>query len=509
MSNICALFRDACAERLEETFLQLPDGQSLTFGDMEQRVANLAGVLRKLGLAADDRVMAYIPKTPDNLALYLAVLQIGAIFVPLNTAYTARELGYFIEDAEPGLLVCSEDNYAEVSAVIQATECASTPLVRTLGGTTASDESLEGLLGKAETVHDIQGRLEDDLAALMYTSGTTGHPKGAMISHGNMISNAHVLLKAWALQPEDVLIHALPLFHVHGLFVAMHCALLTASRVLFYPRFDAQQIIAGLAEATIMMGVPTFYTRLLSNPDFESFHCQDMRLFISGSAPMTEQVHAAWIERTGHQILERYGMTELGMVTSNPCEGQRIPGTVGYALPGVEVRVADDRGVELPRGEIGTLEVRGPNVFRGYWRKPELTACEFQDDGYFITGDLASMDRDGRVSIVGRGRDLIISGGYNVYPGEIEMLLDELPGVLESAVIGIPHDDLGEAVCAVIVPESRDLTTSSAQAALAGKLARFKQPSHFYFVEELPRTAMGKVQKNLLRERYSGVSGDS
>jgi malonyl-CoA/methylmalonyl-CoA synthetase len=343
----------------------------------------------------------------------------------------------------------------------------------------------------------------DDLAAILYTSGTTGLSKGAMLSHANLASNAQVLHDYWHWQHDDVLLHALPIFHVHGLFVALHCALLGGSRLIFLPRFDADEVIARLPEATVLMGVPTFYTRLLERADFTRELCAGMRLFISGSAPLLADTHREFEARTGHRILERYGMTEAGMITSNPYDGERIAGTVGFALPGVSARVADDQGAERPRGEAGVLEIQGPNVFQGYWQMPEKSAEEFRPDGWFITGDIAVMADDGRVSIVGRAKDLIISGGFNVYPKEIESQIDELPGVRESAVIGVPHADFGEGVVAVVVADgSSGLTEQSVVEALKDRLARFKQPKRVYIVDELPRNTMGKVQKNVLRDVY-------
>ena len=359
------------------------------------------------------------------------------------------------------------------------------------------------VLPESQMVADVDG---DDLAAILYTSGTTGRSKGAMLSHANLASNAQVLYETWQWQTDDVLLHALPIFHVHGLFVALHCALLGGSRVIFLPRFDVDQMIARLPEVTVMMGVPTFYTRLLERTDFDRELCAGMRLFISGSAPLLAETHRAFEARTGHRILERYGMTEAGMITSNPYVGDRIAGTVGFPLAGVQARVADGEGRELPRGEAGVLEISGPNVFRGYWKMPEKTAEEFRPDGWFITGDIAVMAEDGRVTIVGRAKDLIISGGFNVYPKEIELKLDELPGVKESAVIGVPHPDFGEGVTAVVVADgSHAVSERSIIAALKDGLARFKQPKRVFIVEELPRNTMGKVQKNVLRENYRDI----
>ncbi|MDH3640661.1 MAG: AMP-binding protein, partial [Gammaproteobacteria bacterium] len=344
-----------------------------------------------------------------------------------------------------------------------------------------------------------------DIAAILYTSGTTGRSKGAMLTQQNLLSNALTLLDYWGWQDDDVLLHALPIFHVHGLFVALHCAFLSGTPVLFLPGFNADAVLASLPHATVMMGVPTFYSRLLEHPEFDAEVCGNMRLFISGSAPLTEQTFRAWEERTGLKILERYGMSETAMITSNPLIGERVAGTVGFALPGIETRIADEAGRALPAEEVGIIEVRGPNVFKGYWQMPDKTAEEFRDDGFFVTGDMGRMDSEGRISIVGRAKDLVISGGYNVYPKEVEKLIDEIPGVVESAVIGVPHPDFGEGVVAVVVPAADEVSEADVGAALDGKLARFKQPKRVMNVAELPRNAMGKVQKNDLRQRFESL----
>ena len=352
---------------------------------------------------------------------------------------------------------------------------------------------------------EVAERKGDDLAALVYTSGTTGRSKGAMLTHHNIRSNAEALRQCWGWRDDDVLLHALPLFHVHGLFIALHCALLGGTPTIFLPRFDVRTVKRYLPESTVMMGVPTFYTRLLQDADFNRSHCRGVRVFISGSAPLTEATFDAWQARTGHRILERYGMSETIINTSNPLHGERVAGTVGFALPGVEVRVAGETGEPLPPGEVGGIEVRGENVFKGYWRQPDKTAEEFRPDGYFITGDLGVMDAEGRLSIVGRARDLVISGGYNVYPKEVEALIDELDEVDESAVIGVPHPDFGEGVVAVVVPSGNPVSTEQVIAPLKDRLARFKQPKHVVNVQTLPRNSMGKVQKNRLREEYEGL----
>jgi malonyl-CoA/methylmalonyl-CoA synthetase len=454
--------------------------------------------LQSLGVQPGDRVVAQVEKSTEAVVLYLACLRAGAIYIPLHTAYTASELAYFLGDAEPQLFVCQPallDSLAAVSHDV------GTPHTLTLGP--HGDGSLLHGWDGLDRDPAVVARTSTDLAAILYTSGTTGHPKGAMLSHGNLQSNAEALHDYWHWDDaDDVLLHALPIFHVHGLFVALHCALLGGSPVHFLPRFDAAQVIEKLPHSTVLMGVPTFYTRLLDTPSLSAEACRNMRLFIAGSAPLLAQTHRIFEARTGHRILERYGMTETGMITSNPYDGERRAGTVGYALPGVTVRVADDQGRLLAHGETGVLEVSGPNVFQGYWRMAEKTVAEFRHDGWFVTGDLATMEPDGRITIVGRSRDLIISGGLNVYPKEIESEIDRIPGVRESAVIGVPHRDFGEAVTAVVVPDgSRELGEEDILHPLRDTLARFKQPKRVYLVEQLPRNTMGKVQKAALRDQ--------
>jgi malonyl-CoA/methylmalonyl-CoA synthetase len=416
----------------------------------------------------------------------------------LNTAYTPAEVGYFLGDSTPRLFVCTPAKKAELEPIAKDRGVTG---VLSLGG--GGDGELVDALDSQPINGEIVEVEPDELASILYTSGTTGRSKGAMLSHANLASNAKVLFDTWQWQNDDVLLHALPIFHVHGLFVALHCALLGGSRVIFMPRFDAATVMRSLPESTVMMGVPTFYTRLLEHQDFSRETCTNMRLFISGSAPLLAETHRDFEARTGHRILERYGMTETGMITSNPYDGERLAGTVGYALPGISVRVADEAGKKMPRGEPGVLEITGPNVFKGYWQMPAKTAEEFRDDGWFITGDIAVMGEDGRVTIVGRAKDLIISGGFNVYPKEIESEIDDLPGVKESAVIGVPHPDFGEGVIAAVVPDgSEEISEKSIVAALSGRLARFKQPKRVFVVDELPRNTMGKVQKNVLRDTY-------
>ena len=496
--NLYKLFRDRFKSCLDQPFLTVPGGPRHSYGDIDHLSGCFAAALRQSGVVAGDRVVVQVDKSPGAVALYLACLRIGAVYVPLNIAYTAAEVSYFLGDAAPSLFVCCPDNADEIRGI--ATQ-AGVPVSHTLG------TSLDGSLGmeaqKFEPFETLAERTPDDMAAMLYTSGTTGRSKGAMLTLKNLASNALTLHEYWGFRPGDVLLHALPIFHVHGLFVALHCAMLNASRVIFLPKFDIKAVRKALPDATVMMGVPTFYTRLLDCEDFEREDCRNIRLFIAGSAPLTEQTFAEFEQRTGHRILERYGMTETNMITSNPLDGERLAGTVGYALPGIEIRVTDESGQPLPPGNVGSVELKGPNVFSGYWQMPEKTDQEFHDDGFFITGDLGTLDEDGRLSLVGRSKDLIIAGGYNIYPKEIESVIDGLPGVVESAVIGIPHHEFGESVIAIVVA-SKDLPASEASIieATALQLARFKQPRRVILVDELPRNTMGKVQKNFLRVRY-------
>ncbi|MEJ2621840.1 MAG: malonyl-CoA synthase [Candidatus Thiodiazotropha sp.] len=483
----------------DHPFLITPGQSPLLYSELDERTARIATRLQELDVKPGDRVMVQVAKSAESVLLYLACLRVGAIYIPLNSAYTAAEVGYFMTDAKPQLFVCQPSERESLYSLSQ--EC-DVSHIRTLGSEADGD-----LLERVETLSTTQQvvpRSADDLAAILYTSGTTGRSKGAMLSHHNLASNAEVLHSYWHWDDQkDVLLHALPVFHVHGLFVALHCALLGGSSVYFLAKFNAQQVIEYLPQCTVMMGVPTFYTRLLNEPGFSRELCANMRLFISGSAPLLAETHREFEQRSGFRILERYGMTEAGMITSNPYQGDRIAGSVGFALPGVSVRIADNEGNELPRGETGVLELKGDNVFKGYWQMPEKTAAEFRQDGWFISGDNAIMDESGRISIVGRAKDLIISGGYNIYPKEIESEIDTIPGVAESAVVGAPHPDFGEAVVAVVVSDgSHRLTEQQIIEPLQGKLARFKQPKRVFFVDELPRNTMGKVQKAQLRDTY-------
>ncbi len=478
-----------------------------SYAQLHRRTAQWAQALRALGVQPGDRVAAQIDKSLEGICLYLGTLRAGAAFLPLNTAYTPAEMDYFVGDAEPRLLVCGPEKAAALQPVVAAH--AGTQL-RTLGDANTGGDLLAMVDAQPDAFED-QPRADGDLAAILYTSGTTGRSKGAMLTHGNLWSNAEVLRAAWRYGAGDVLLHALPIFHIHGLFVAINLTLAAGASLRLLPRFDADAVFAALPGCNVMMGVPTFYLRLLQDRRLTKAATRHMRLFVSGSAPLLADTHRDWRERTGHAILERYGMTETGMNASNPYEGERVAGTVGPPLPGVEIRIADPAsGAPLPAGEVGMIEVRGPNVFAGYWRNPGKTREEFRADGFFITGDLGRFDSRGYLRIVGRGKDLIISGGFNVYPKEVEEELDALPGVLESAVIGLPHHDFGEGVTAVIVAPRRpvELTEAAVLARLRERLAAYKCPKRVLFVDDLPRNAMGKVQKNLLRDTFRNLYSD-
>ncbi|MCB2110590.1 MAG: malonyl-CoA synthase [Defluviimonas sp.] len=477
-------------------FLILPDGTRVSHAAFLDRAARYAGALAAAGLVPGDRVALQLEKSVDMLAVIAGAIRAGIVFLPLNPAYTSAEVSYFVSDAGAKLLLCDGRNEPALAPVAEAAGAALLT-VNADGSGSFADRA------RTATAAPIAPRQPGDLAALLYTSGTTGRSKGAMMSHANLRSNAEVLVDYWRFDDRDVLLHALPIFHTHGLFVATNVALMAGCPMIFLPRFDTETVLRHLPQATAMMGVPTFYTRLLDDPRLTRDCVAGMRLFISGSAPLLAETHRLWEDRTGHRILERYGMTETNMNSSNPYEGERRAGTVGFPLPGIELKVCDAEGHELPRGEIGTLEVRGPNVFQGYWNMPAKTAEELRPDGFFITGDLGLIDAAGYVTIVGRGKDLIISGGFNVYPKEVEMALDDLPGVHESAVIGAPHPDFGEAVVAVVVPQPGTTPDRHAlRAALDTRLARFKQPKLIAFRADLPRNTMGKVQKALLRDEF-------
>ena len=485
-------------------FLRLADGSAVTYSAFLGLAAQMAHVLTQGGLRPGDRLAAQVQKSAEALALYAACVQAGIVFLPLNTAYTTDEIGYFIDDSGARMIVCDARVEGALSSI--ATRMGSSLETLNADGSGTLTDSARAMPESFPTV----ARAADDLAALLYTSGTTGRSKGAMLSQGNLLTNAVTLAKEWRFTTADVLLHALPIFHTHGLFVATNITLVAGASMIFLPQFNVDHLVDLLPQSTVLMGVPTFYTRLLDHPRFDRKLASGMRLFVSGSAPLLAETHVQFEARTGHCILERYGMTETNMNTSNPYEGDRRAGTVGLPLPGVEVKVTDpEPGVTLPGGEVGQIEVRGPNVFKGYWQMPEKTAAELRADGYFITGDLGKIDEDGYLHILGRNKDLIISGGYNIYPKEIELVLDAQPGVLESAVIGVPHRDLGETVIGVIVAEPGEQPDlDQIMAAVHATLARFKHPRRLVVVPELPRNTMAKVQKNILREQFKEVPCD-
>ena len=477
------------------------DGQRVSYGDLIARAGQMANLLVSSGVKPGDRVAAQTEKSVPGLVLYLAVVRAGAVYLPLNTAYTLNELEYFITDAEPSMVVCDPARTEGIAAI--AAKVGAKVLTLAADGKGSLTDAAATAKPRFATVI----RADGDLAAILYTSGTTGRSKGAMLTHDNLASNSLSLVDYWRFTDKDVLIHALPIYHTHGLFVASNVTLFARASMIFLPKFDPDLIIRLMARATVLMGVPTFYTRLLQSPALTRESTKHMRLFISGSAPLLADTHREWAARTGHAVLERYGMTETNMNTSNPYDGDRLPGAVGHALPGVTVRVTDpETGKELARETIGMIEVKGPNVFKGYWRMPEKTRSEFRDDGFFVTGDLGKIDTRGYVHILGRGKDLVISGGFNVYPKEIESEIDAMPGVIESAVIGVPHADFGEGVTAVVVcNKGAGVDEASVLKALDGRLAKFKMPKRVFVVDELPRNAMGKVQKNILRDRYAMI----
>ena len=501
-NNLFAALRAAFPINLDAVAVETDNGLAYSWRDLERATAMMANLLESLHLPAGARVAVQVEKSVEAMALYLATLRAGYVFLPLNTAYQSAEIEYFVGNAEPAVMVCSSKNFGWVSKIAFK---AGTQNVFTL-----DDDRTGSLLERASHCsdqHTVAVKQADDLAAILYTSGTTGRSKGAMLSHGNMLSNALVLKDYWGWQPGDVLIHALPIFHVHGLFVALHGALINGSKMIWLSKFDPALVLQKLPEATVFMGVPTLYVRLLAEPGLDRHAVRNMRLFVAGSAPLLIETFTEWQERTGHTILERYGMSETAMLTSNPYQpsqgGERRGGTVGFALPDVDLRVHGDDDKPLATGEIGGIQVKGPNIFKGYWRMPEKTAEEFTSDGYFKTGDIGKIDVRGYITIVGRSKDLIISGGYNVYPAEIEGYINDLPGVAESALVGVPHPDFGEVGVAVVVAKAgATLDAGAILGALKSQLANFKIPKQCFVVEELPRNTMGKVQKNLLRDQH-------
>jgi malonyl-CoA/methylmalonyl-CoA synthetase len=503
--NLFVALRVAFPTDLDAVAVETDNGLGYSWRDLERATAMLANLFDSLQLPAGARIAVQVEKSVEAMLLYLATLRAGYVFLPLNTAYQSAEIEYFIGDAEPSVVVCSAGNFGWISKIAFK---AGTQHVFTLG-----DDRSGSLLERAahqSDRHEAAARSPDDLAAILYTSGTTGRSKGAMLTHGNLLSNARVLKDCWGWQRGDVLIHALPIFHVHGLFVALHGALLNGSKMIWLAKFDPKLVIAKMAEATVFMGVPTLYVRMLAEPSLTRAAASSMRLFVAGSAPLLLETFREWQERTGHTILERYGMSETIMLASNPYDpklGERRGGTVGFPLPGVQLRIRAD-GEAVPGGEIGGIQVKGPNIFKGYWRMPQKTKEEFTDDGWFKTGDVGRIDERGYVHIVGRSKDLIISGGYNVYPAEIEGYINELPGVAESALVGVPHPDFGEVGIAVVIARPGERVDGDAVIAqLKSLLANFKIPKRCFVVSELPRNTMGKVQKNLLREQHKTLFG--
>ncbi len=496
-SNLYNLFDARFEQQPEAIAFEGPSIRTYRFQEVREGAGRIANLLLQSGAAPGDRVAVQVGKSVEAVLLYLACLRAGLVYLPLNTAYKSAELEYFISDSEPAVVVCDPAAADELRAIANKAGVREVFTLDSDGNGSLMDRAA-ALPAEFVTVR----RAGDDLAAILYTSGTTGRSKGAMLSHDNLASNAKTLHRYWQFREDDILLHALPIFHVHGLFVALHCAFLAGGKVIFLKKFDAEEVIRQLPRATVFMGVPTFYVRLLGEAGFTREACRNMRLFTAGSAPLLEETFNAFVERTGHVILERYGMTEAGMITSNPYEGERKAGTVGFPLDN-DVRIADEEGKIVKDGEIGILEIKGPNVFRGYWRMPEKTAAEFRPDGYFITGDMTRKGEDGYYRIVGRAKDLIISGGYNVYPKEIESFIDEISGVEESAVVGRPHPDFGEAVVAFVVANASGaaLTAGDITAAIKDRIANFKVPKEVYIVSDLPRNAMGKVQKNQLRDQ--------
>lgn len=497
--NIYELFATKFAGARDDPFLTLPDGTSHTYGDVHRRSGAMAAVLADGGAQPGDRVVVQVDKSFDAVALYFACLRGGFVYVPLNTGYTADEVGFFLGDADPAVFVFPPDLAPKLAPVADIADVPTTFTLAYDGSGTLAD-----LASQITPLGTVASRQPDDMACMLYTSGTTGRSKGAMLTHRGIASNALALHDVWRFRAGDVLLHTLPVFHVHGLFVALHPAILNASEVIFLQRFEVDAVRAGLRRSTVMMGVPTHYTRLLADPSFGHHDCQTIRMFTSGSAPLPDAVFHEFTKRTGHTICERYGMTECGIIASNPPEGRRVAGTVGYPLPDLELRITNQSDQEIPPEEVGQVQVRGPHLFKGYWQLPDKTAEAMTNDGFFRTGDIGWVGNDGRLSLVGRSSDMIISGGYNVYPKEIEQQIDQIPGVSETAVVGLPHGDFGEAVTAFVVADP-EVTDEVLEAAIAGCLARFKQPKRYVYLDRLPRNTMGKVRKAELRQTFADL----
>ncbi|MGB8857004.1 MAG: malonyl-CoA synthase [Burkholderiales bacterium] len=501
MNNVYAIFAERFLRNPSQTCIETETGRIISYAEVEKETARMARFFVSLGAQTGDRVAAQVEKSAEALFVYLAALRAGLVYLPLNTAYQRGEMEYFLGDAQPAIVVCRPQSEELIATLAQASGCRHVYTLDDNGGGSLMHAS-RNFENEFPTVQ-VSG---NDLAAILYTSGTTGRSKGAMLSHKNLAANVRVLHSYWGFRPDDVLLHTLPIFHIHGLFVAANLNIYNGSKMFFLKKFESSQVIDYIEKSTVFMGVPTYYVRLLAEQKFDKQLCRTMRLFVSGSAPLLQETFESFKQKTGHTILERYGMSETGMNTSNPLNGERKGGTVGLPLPGTSLRIADENNLSLPAGEIGGIQVKGDNVFSGYWRMPEKTREEFTDDGYFKTGDVGRIDEQGYVSIVGRSKDLVISGGYNVYPKEIEELIDAMPGVIESAVIGVPHPDFGEAVTAVVVKkkEAVGLNEAGIIQALKREIANYKVPKNIFFIEDLPRNAMGKVQKNVLRENYAG-----
>ena len=506
-NNIFSIIRSRI-EHPAAPFAHLPDDRTLSYSDMLARSAQFANALLALGVSPGDRIAVQVDKSIEALFLYLACVRAGGVYLPLNSGYRDKELAYFIDDAEPHVFVCTPERLGDLE---KTTRDGSVAHIETLTGNGDALGTLNAIANNMEATFDDIHLDKDDLAAILYTSGTTGRSKGAMLTHNNLASNALTLAEYWRFSPDDVLLHVLPIFHTHGLFVATNTILVSGASMIFQNRFDVDAVMEALPRATVMMGVPTYYSRLLASGRLNRDMTAHMRLFVSGSAPLSPETHKNFEQATGHAILERYGMTETNMNTSNPYDGDRRAGTVGFPLPGIEIRISDRKtGEPVARGEVGVIEIRGPNVFKGYWRMPEKTRQEFRDDGFFISGDLGRVDEQGYISIVGRTKDLIISGGYNVYPAEVENALDAIDSISESAVIGVPHADFGECVTAVVVADEEILDEEEIRNRLSQDLAKFKIPKKLFFVDHLPRNKMGKIQKNELRQKYKDTySGKS
>ena len=496
MGNLYLTYREGFPQDLKSPFLEYPDGSLITYEELEEQSSQYANGFSDLGLQPGDRVSVQVDKSPEVIFIYLACLRSNLIFHPLNTAYKESELSFFLDDAKPSIFICQKEIYENISSLGLKKE---PQYVFTL--LPLEEESIQSIKRKGD--HEIVDCSEEHTAALLYSSGTTGKPKGIMLTHGNIGSNALALKEAWNFTQEDCLLHALPIYHVHGLFVALGCVFLSGSRVLWMNAFDADEVLKILPKCSVMMGVPTYYTRLLSNPKLNNDTLANIRVFISGSAPLLEDTFNEFRSKTGHYILERYGMTETNIICSNPIAGKRKPGTVGLPLEGQSLRIVDDSLNNFDKDEIGNIQVKGPNVFNGYWNLPDKTKEDFSSDNFFNTGDKGFIDQDGYLTIVGRSKDMIISGGLNVYPKEIESLIDDLDGVGESAVIGLKDNDLGEKVVAVVVRQDKsEITEDELITTLKKDIAGFKVPIQVIFIDELPRNAMGKVQKNVLRDNY-------